>query len=126
MYLLDTNTIIDYLKGSLPAGGMLMVSNVADTDPAMSVISKIELLGFRTPAQNEEALAEAFVEGSMIFNLTEDIINQTIILRKLHSIKLPDAIIAATALVNNLTIITRNISDFDKIPGLKYVNPHLL
>jgi predicted nucleic acid-binding protein len=37
--------------------------------------------------------------------------------------KLPDAIIAATALVNDLTIITRNIKDFDKIEGLEVLNP---
>jgi len=36
---------------------------------------------------------------------------------------LPDAIIAATALVSNLALTTRNVSDFKNIPGLKIINP---
>jgi len=55
--------------------------------------------------------------------LNRDIARVTIALRKDHKIKLGDAIIAATALVNNLTIITRNIVDFKNIEGLKLLNP---
>jgi predicted nucleic acid-binding protein len=42
----------------------------------------------------------------------------------MHNIKLPDAIIAATALVYELTIITRNTKDFEKIEGLNVINPY--
>lgn len=38
--------------------------------------------------------------------------------------KTPDAIIAATALANDFTLITRNIKDFKNIEGFKLVNPH--
>ena len=41
----------------------------------------------------------------------------------MHTIKLPDAIIAATALVYDLTLISRNVSDFKNIEGLKVLNP---
>lgn len=43
--------------------------------------------------------------------------------RKNYSVKLPDAIIAATALVHDYTLVTRNASDFKKISGLKLLNP---
>ena len=56
--------------------------------------------------------------------LSNDIADECIIIRKVHKTKLPDAIIAATALVNNLTLITRNISDFKNIEDLKVINPH--
>jgi toxin FitB len=60
------------------------------------------------------------------FQLPRPIVEQTILLRKKHKIKTPDAIIAATALVHDLTIITRNSGDFEKIEGLKTVNPYLV
>jgi predicted nucleic acid-binding protein len=49
---------------------------------------------------------------------------QLIELRMAHKIKLPDAIIAATALVNGLGVVSRNASDFNKVPGLDVVDPH--
>jgi len=44
-------------------------------------------------------------------------------LRKKHVIKLPDAIIAATALIYELALISRNVSDFKNIEGLQLINP---
>lgn len=44
----------------------------------------------------------------------------------MHKTKLPDAIIAATALVYDLILITRNTADFKSIDGLKVVDPHSL
>ena len=41
----------------------------------------------------------------------------------LYKIKLPDAIIAATALVHNLTLLTRNEKDFSKISNVEITNP---
>lgn len=39
---------------------------------------------------------------------------------------MPDAIIAATAIAYQLTIVTRNTTDFDKIPGIAVINPHTI
>jgi len=39
-------------------------------------------------------------------------------------VKLPDAIIAATALVHGLPLLTRNTTDFSALPGLTLLNPH--
>jgi predicted nucleic acid-binding protein len=98
------------------------VAEVIDNEPNISIINKIELLGFSivTPEIIE------FTDSTNIINLTEDVANQTISLRKKRKIKLPDAIIAATALVHNLTLISRNSKDFDGIEGLAFVNPHEL
>lgn len=86
----------------------------------MSVINKIELLGFA----NTEPFLSDFVSYANIYHLTDDVIDKTIELRKKHKIKLPDAIIAATAICNNLTIITHNIKDFSIIKNIKAVNPY--
>jgi predicted nucleic acid-binding protein len=98
------------------------VAEVIDNEPNISIINKIELLGFSivTPEIIE------FTDSTNIINLTEDVANQTISLRKKRKIKLPDAIIAATALVYNLTLISRNSKDFDGIDGLEFVNPYIL
>ena len=55
--------------------------------------------------------------------INKEIIQTCVNLRKSKIIKLPDAIVAATALVSNLTLTTRNVSDFKNIPGLKIINP---
>jgi len=55
--------------------------------------------------------------------LTEEVEKQTIQIRKIKKIKLPDAIIAATAMVYNLTLVTHNMDDFKSIQGLKIINP---
>jgi predicted nucleic acid-binding protein len=63
------------------------------------------------------------IEASTIIPLTDEIVDETIAIRKIHKIKLPDAIIAATAKTKNLTLITRNETDFDSVSGLTIINP---
>jgi predicted nucleic acid-binding protein len=126
MFLLDTNTIIYFLKGNLPSGVMKAIGTIVDDRPSISVITKIELLGFNAPDVRERDFTAQFVEASFIFNLTDAIINQTIELRKQYKIKIPDAIIAATAMVFNLTLISHNTDDFNKISNLQCTDPYLL
>ncbi len=61
-----------------------------------------------------------------MFDLTNNVIEASIEIRKKHKTKLSDAIIAATAMVHELKLITRNISDFKNIDGLKVIDPQLL
>jgi len=64
-----------------------------------------------------------FVSISIVFGLDEEIVETTIDIRKKKKIKIPDAIIAATALVYDFTLLTRNSEDFKNIVGLKVLNP---
>jgi len=65
-----------------------------------------------------------FINRVTIFNLEDAIKYKTVEIRKVHKIKLPDAIIAATALIYNLILITRNIKDFkDIILVTQLINP---
>jgi predicted nucleic acid-binding protein len=52
------------------------------------------------------------------------VVKRCIEIRRNRKIKTPDAIIAATALAKNYTIITNNEKDFAHIEGLKIINPH--
>ena len=85
------------------------------------MINRIELLGFKGLNERESDALGSFIFNSIVFDLEEDIILETILIRKMYSIKLPDAIIAATCLVNNCTLITNNIKDFDKITGFQLI-----
>jgi predicted nucleic acid-binding protein len=62
----------------------------------------------------------------LAIELEQSIKEKTAEIRKMYKIKLPDAIIAATALVYNLTLITRNVNDFKKIDGLRIIDPYNL
>ena len=121
-FLIDSNTVIDYLNGKLPESGMAFVDKVIDDIAIVSVITKIEVMGFNTHPLAQAMIAD-FIEAASVLNLTDDIVNKTIELRTKHKFKLPDAVIAATALVNGLSLLTRNVNDFSKIKNLKIVNP---
>jgi len=54
--------------------------------------------------------------------LTDDIVKKTIQIRQKRKVKLPDAVIASAAIVNGLTLISRNTKDFKNIPNLEIVN----
>lgn len=122
-YLIDTNGVSDFLRKAFSAEGMKFLATVIDNIPNVSVITKIELLSFNAPLE-EASVLEDFVINANIFELQEDIIAETIRLRKQIKIKVPDGIIAATALVNDMTLITRNTNDFKGINKLKTVNLH--
>ncbi len=69
-------------------------------------------------------LLESFVEDSLVVGLTDEIVDKTIEIRRKSKIKMPEAIIAATAFACNSILITRNIRDFQNIEGLEFVNPY--
>jgi len=124
-FLIDSNSVIDYLGGKMPPDGMAFLHRVVNAGPVVSVITKIEVLGYNAPPDDAQLLIE-FVDVASVIGLTNDIVVQTIGLRKSHKIKTPDAIIAATALELGLTLISRNTTDFRNIVGLKLINPHEL
>lgn len=70
-------------------------------------------------------ILQEFIDMTNVLPLSDVVAQKTIELRKNHKIKLPDAIIAATVLAYNLTLITRNTSDFQKVAGLTCVDAHL-
>ncbi len=125
-YLIDSNVIIDYTALRLPEKGSDFVENLFDTDFLISVATKIEVLGFNDVLEKLVAMEE-FVNSATTLSLDELVTKHTINLRREYKkLKLGDAIIAATALVHNLIVISRNISDFKNITGLQVIDPHNL
>lgn len=123
-YLLDTNIGIYFLHGSLPQELRDYLNVILDENGGfLSVITKIELLGWQTGSFEHLKHVADFVQDCEVLPLTNTVVDQTIEIRRSQKIKLPDAVIAATALVYDLTLISRNDEDFRKIMGLKYLNP---
>ena len=124
-YLIDNNVISSYFSGFFSNKAMTFVADIIDQTPNISVITEIEALSWVSPDKNKEAIVKAFIEDANIFPLSSDVVAQCVKIRRSKKVKTPDAIIAATAIVHKLTIITSD-SDFKNIQGLKIVNPSII
>lgn len=124
-YLADSNTIIDYVGNKMPDTALLVLDGYFDDNLTISIISKIEVLGFNGENDELHNLVHFIALASIVF-VDDAIADKTIELRKAYRIKLPDAIIAATALVYELMLVTRNTEDFKNITGLTCINPYSL
>lgn len=124
-FLIDANVIIDYTSNLIAGNGTAFVENIFNTAFNTSVVVKIEVLGYND-ALAKMQLLEEFLSSATIFPLDDMVTQKTIELRRIKKLKLGDAVIAATALVYGLVIITRNTADFNNIAGLTCINPHTL
>lgn len=124
-YLIDTNVVSDYFSASLPVKGMDFMDAVINDIPHLSIITQIELLCWNTD-ETTTLNVKQFIRDSIVFDITPDVIEHCVNIRKYKKVKTPDAIIAATALAYDLTLITRNNSDFKNITNLKIIDPHSL
>jgi predicted nucleic acid-binding protein len=122
-YLLDSNTVIDYIGGLYSDNARQWLNELIDEEINVSVITKIEVLSFDPDKDDNYPILIEFFEASEIFELSDEIVNKTIQVRQKQKIKLPDAVIASTALVNGLVLVSRNTKDFKNIPDLEILNP---
>jgi predicted nucleic acid-binding protein len=104
-YLIDSNVIIDYSANRLPQKGSDFVERIFNNGFQISVIVKIEVLGFADVPDKMQAMTD-FVNTAAVLALDEKITQQTILLRRQYrKLKLGDAVIAATCLVQDLVLI---------------------
>lgn len=121
--LVDSNVIIDYVSNRIPEKSAKQLDIYFNSNFSVSIISKIEVLGFNTLDYELEQL-ESFIQLSSIVYIDEAVADKTIEIRRMKRIKLPDAIIAATALVQNCILLSHNTTDFNKIEGLQVLDPY--
>jgi hypothetical protein len=105
-YLLDTNFILGLLKADPLVFAQLSSRQLHVGECSYSAITRMELLGFHNITLDEETLIKQKLDRLTYLPLTENIENIVIALRQSRKIKLPDAIIAATALFNDLELLT--------------------
>lgn len=120
MRLLDSNILIYATQPSmLRIVGPLIVS----PDSFVSEVTRLESLGFHRLPENDKLYLEATFNRMTVLPIDTPIINKAIELRQQRKMSAGDAIHAATALLHNLELHTRNTQDFSWINGLKVVNP---
>lgn len=118
--VLDTNILIYLSKKQLD----LNILFLENTTYSISVISKIELLGYEFKNAQELNIITELINALNVISLNDDIVQLTIELRKKHRIKIPDAIVYATAQSLDGTLYTNNVADFNNInEKVALVNP---
>jgi len=112
--LFDTNILIDYLNAVPKARTELQ----RYTEKAVSIISWMEVMVGAT--SDVEVATRSFLSSFDVIALDGEIAERTVNLRRKHHIKLPDAIILATAQKHAMLLVTRNTKDFSADdPGVR-------
>lgn len=119
--LIDSNIIV---YSYLPQHKYLREFFIKDA-VYVSEVSRVEVLGYHKLTNDEEIYFKDIFDLIPIISPTQGIFDTAINIRRSYNLKLGDSIIAATALVHNLSIYTRNLSDFEKIAIVSCVNPML-
>ncbi|MDK2412536.1 type II toxin-antitoxin system VapC family toxin [Aphanizomenon sp. PH219] len=122
-YLYDTSIFIYYLADEITVNLWFTEEFLNLHEILVSPIIRIELLSFTGLSKEEEQSIEDLLSQFNTVQLLREIENQTIQIKRQYKIKLPDAIIAATAINQDAFLVTRNIGDFKGITGLKIENP---
>jgi predicted nucleic acid-binding protein len=122
-YLYDTNIFIYYLADEPTVSSWFAEEFLNLHEVLFSPIIRVELLSFAGLSKEEEQAIEDLLSQFNSVPLLREIKNYTIQLKRQYKIKLPDAIIAATALHTDASLVTRNIDDFQGIAELKIENP---
>ncbi|QLE02353.1 type II toxin-antitoxin system VapC family toxin [Galbibacter sp. BG1] len=112
---LDTNIILYLLNGDTTLAELLNNKQLY-----ISVITELELLGYRGITEKEEKVIKSFVSQCKTVTMNDDIKLDTIRVRKIYNTKLPDSIIIATALYLDLPIITAD-AEFKKVDELALI-----
>jgi predicted nucleic acid-binding protein len=110
VYCIDTNIFILLFNNRLK-------EQIPDGDLVCSIITEIELLSFTALPPNEELLIRERLALLKIYKVDNTIKEKTIQLRRTSPLKIPDAIIAATAMIHDCVLVS-NDKLFQNVPGL--------
>jgi toxin FitB len=117
--LLDSNILIYAAQ----LGYARLRRFIADHAPAVSAVSYVEVLGYHQLVDEERQYLEEFFRLAQVLPLSQAVLDQAVALRQQRKMSLGDALVAGTALVHGLTLVTRNVEDFHWIQGLSLLNP---
>lgn len=111
-FLVDTNIILYLLEGKEEVAEILDGTNIY-----ISFITELELLGFKGITKSEKEVIKNVLENFIVVDINNEIKENTILIRSELNLKLPDSIIAATAMFLNLTLFSAD-KEFRKVNNL--------
>jgi hypothetical protein len=117
--LVDSNILIYAAQSAYPQ----VRKFIADRAPSVSAVSYVEVLGYHKLEDEDRRYFEGFFRLARVWPLSPSVLDQAVFLRQQRKMSLGDALIAGTALVHGLTLVTRNVDDYRWISGLPLVNP---
>ena len=123
-YLFDSNAII---YSAVPTQANRVLRELLASSPptgAASAISMVEVLGFGRLTPPDRKLFEATFEALEILPITDRVISAAIELGQLHGLRAADAVIAASALMDNRILVSAD-THFRRVPGLVVIGPLL-
>ena len=112
--LLDTDVFVDHLRGA---------RKLPEVSGSYSVITRAELFA---GAKTDEPAVRALLDLHAEFPVDSATAERAGRLRRSANMRMPDALIAATALEHGLDLVTRNRRDFGKVRGLRVRDPATL
>ena len=119
MKILDANI---FIYAPQPAFAYLRTLLI-DPECVVSDITRVEVLGFHRLDPEDKRYYEMVFRRMVRLPVTSEVLDQSILLRQIKKLSLGDSIVAATAVINNFELQTRNTIDFSHIPELKLFNP---
>ena len=122
--LLDSDILIDHLRGYDPARQYLQRFKAGEEQGYLSVISTAELATRQMRQEGEEDKVRQLLALFTPIDLDVAIAWRGGEIRRQYGTRLADALIAATALVRNLPLSTRNLQHFTPIEGLRVEKPY--
>ena len=121
-FLLDTNMVIGLLKGQAQAVALAEQAGFSLHRAAVSQIARMELLGYPKLTDDEDRDIRSLLAMCQVRFIDEQVEAEAIRLRRSGAFKLPDAIIAATALCGALRLLTL---DQEMVEGLRKLGHEL-
>lgn len=117
--LLDSNIIIYAAE----PGYDVVRDFIAKHSLFISIISKVEVLGYHNLGLESKQKLEIIFQYFPVLPLSHAIIDKAILLRQKRKMSLGDALIAGTALIYDLKIVTSNVKDYQWIDDIEIINP---
>jgi len=122
-YLLDTNILIYYFNGEPIVRHIFADILAGNAIGYYCPLTWVELLCYTSLSESEANQIRIFLRRLASVALTEAVLDSAAEIRRDYRLKLPDALIAACAIQEGGTLVTRNIEDFRKIIGLTMWDP---
>ena len=119
VYTLDTNAILYYLKDDAETVSLLRNIFAENAPVNISAITELELFAFSKLTAHEEALIEDLISTLAVIPVDSHVARLAAFVRRQYHLKVPDSVIAATALFTGSTLLTRNTRDFRGVTHLK-------
>jgi len=106
--LLDSNIIIYAAQPEYKA----LLGFIEKYAPAVSAISRVEVLGYHLLNERDRQHFEDFFAAATVLPISDSVLSKAIELRQRRKLSLGDSLIGATALLHELPLVTRNVTDF--------------